>query len=285
MKEIYKYIDFRKYLSDFYQEKKLTTRHFSYRYFAQRAGIKSPVFLKQVIDGERNLTREMVEKFIPALNLNKKESLFFKHLVLFNQAKSASEKQESYSVMLSMINCIPERQLSRNQCAYFNKWYNSVIRELVCLYDFKDDFNLLASTVKPRITADEAKKAVQLLLRLKLIAKQNDGTYRQRDIAIISNDDMVALARRSFNSEMLLLAKNANQTLPQTERNISGITMGISKACYDVLLQEMAAFKERVKAIVNNDKKSTRVYQLGLQLFPLSEEIPLSSDKEKGRDL
>jgi uncharacterized protein (TIGR02147 family) len=285
MKEIYKYIDFRKYLADFYQEKKQTTRHFSYRYFAQRAGIKSPVFLKQVIDGERNLTREMVEKFILALNLNKKESLFFKNLVLFNQAKSASEKQESYSIMLSMMNYVQERQLSRNHCTYFNKWYNSVIRELVCLYDFKDDFDLIASTVKPPITADEAKKAVLLLLRLKLIVRKSDGTYRQRDMAITSNDDMVALARRSFNSEMLLLARDANQTLSQTERNVSGITMGISKACYEVLLQEMAAFKERVKTIVYNDENSTRVYQLGIQLFPLSEEISPPGKKETGRNI
>lgn len=285
MKEIFKYIDYRKYLADFYQEKKQTTRHFSYRYFALRAEIKSPVFLKQVIDGERNLTREMIDKFIPALNLNKKESIYFKNLVLFNQAKNASEKQESYSIMLSMMNCIPERQLSKNHCDYFNKWYNSVIRELVCLYDFKDDFELIASSLIPRITAIEVKKAVQLLLRLKLIVKQTDGTYRQRDVAIISNDDMVALARRSFNSEMLLLAQNANQTLPQTERNVSGITMGLSKACYEVLLQEIAAFKERVKTIVYHDEKSERVYQLGIQLFPLSEKLPSSSDQEMGKKL
>jgi len=234
MKEVYKYIDFRKYLADFYKEKKQTTRHFSYRYFAQRACIKSPVFLKQVIDGERNLTRQMIEKFIPALNLNKKESLYFKNLVLFNQAKNAHEKQESYSIMLSMMNHVPEFQLSSSHCAYFDKWFNSVI----CLYDFKDDFDLIAKTVKPQITDSESKKAVHLLLRLKLIAKQSDGTYRQRDMAIISNDDIVALARRSFNSEILLLARNANETLSQTERNISGITIGISKACYDVILRE-----------------------------------------------
>jgi uncharacterized protein (TIGR02147 family) len=281
MKEIFKYIDYRKYLADFYQDKKKTTRHFSYRYFAQRADIKSPVFLKQLIDGERNLTRKMIDKFIPALNLNKKEGLYFKNLVLFNQAKNASEKQESYSIMLSMMNYIPEHQLSSSHYTYFDKWYNSVIRELVCLYDFKDDFDLIATTVKPRITANEAKKAVQVLLRLNLIVKQSDGTYRQRDMAITSNDEMVALARRSFNSEMLLLAQNANQTLSQTERNISGITMGISRACYDVLLEEMAAFKERVKAIVYQDEKSTRVYQLSLQLFPLSEEIPKSCGNER----
>jgi uncharacterized protein (TIGR02147 family) len=276
MKKIFGYIDYRKYLADFYQEKKQTTRHFSYRFFAHRAGIKSPVFLKQVIDGERNLTSEMVEKFSIALNLNKKESIFFKNLVHFNQAKNASEKQELYSVMLSMMNFVGEHQLSEKHYNYFENWYTSVIRELVCLFNFEDDFESIAKAVIPKITANDAKKAVKLLIDLKLIAKQHDGSYRQCDTAIISNDDMVALARRSFNSEMLLLARNANDTLQKDEKNVSGITMGISKACYDVLLSEMAAFKERVKAIVAQDKNSTRVYQLAIQLFPLSEEIQIS---------
>ena len=283
MKDIFKYIDYRAFLADFYQEKKKTTRFFSYRYFADRANIKSPVFLKQVIDGERNLTRTMIEKFISALNLNKKESVFFKNLVLFNQAKEAHEKQEHYSVMLTMMDYVQEYQLKSDQYSYFDKWYTCVVRELVCIHQFNDDFAAIAAAVKPRIRPAEAKKAVQLLLRLNLLEKQ-DGHYRQTNTAITSNDDMVALARRSFNSAMLLVARDANESLPPTVRNVSGITMGISKPCYEVLLAEMAAFKERVKAIVNQDTSSAQVYQLNLQLFPLSDDVTTISSPQKGSE-
>jgi uncharacterized protein (TIGR02147 family) len=273
MKTIFKYIDYRIFLEDFYNEKKRSMHCFSYRYFAQKAGIKSPIFLKQVIDGKRNLTRRMIEQFIPALNLNKKESLFFKNLVLFNQARDAAEKQEHYSVMVSMMEYVNEHQLSADNYLYFEKWYTSVIRELICLHDFQDDHELIAGSVSPPIKTHEVKKTIALLLRLRLIARQKNGTYRQTNAAIISSDPMVALARRSFNGEMLDLARNANNALPPEERNISGITMGISKACYDVLLTEMAAFKERIKVIVNQDERSSRVYQLNLQLFPVSKNV------------
>jgi uncharacterized protein (TIGR02147 family) len=282
MQEIFKYINYRKYLADYYQEKKRSTRHFSYRYFAARAGVKSPVFFKQVIDGERNLTKVMIDKFITALGLNKKESVFFKNLVLFNQAKSASEKQECYSVLLSMMQYVQEHQISGDQYAYFEKWYNSALRELVCLYDFQDDFERIAKTVRPQITATEVKKSIRLLLRLKLIVRQKDGTYRQQDAAIISSNEMVTLSRRSFNSEMLLLARDANETASRVDRNFSGITMGISKECYEVLLTEMAAFRERVKTIVNQDKNSSRVYQLGLHLFPLCDELSSRGNQDRG---
>ena len=41
------------------------------------------------------------------------------------------------------------------------------------LGDFTEDFKALAKTVQPNITAAEAKKAVQLLLKLKLVEKTN----------------------------------------------------------------------------------------------------------------
>jgi uncharacterized protein (TIGR02147 family) len=282
MKSIFKYIDYRLYLNDYYIEKKRSMRCFSYRYFSLKAGVKSPVFLKQVIEGKRNLTRRMIDQFIPALGLNKKESLFFKNLVLFNQAKDAVEKQEHYSVMLGMMDYISEHQLPADQYLYFEKWYTSVIRELVCLYDFKDNYELIAGVVSPPINKSEVKKTIQLLLRLKLIARQKDGTYRQTNTAIISDDPMVALARRSFNSEMILLARGANDSVSMKERNISGITMGISNACYEVILTEMSAFKERIKVIVNQDEGSSRVYQLNLQLFPLSKDVASLPAKGKG---
>lgn len=272
MKPIFKYIDFRVFLDDFYNEKKKTVRTFSYRYFAQKAGIKSPIFLKQVIEGKRNLTRRMIEQFIPAVGLTKKESLFFKNLVLFNQAKNAPEKQEHYSVMISMMEYVTEHQLTSDHYRYFEHWYTSVIRELVCLYDFKNNYELIAQSVFPPIKACDVQKSIELLLRLNLVTQQGRGIYRQTDTAIISSDPMVALARRSFNSQMIDRAHNANETLSPEERNVSGITMGISKACYDVILAEVAAFKERIKVIVNQEERCSQVYQLNLQLFPLSKD-------------
>jgi uncharacterized protein (TIGR02147 family) len=273
MDKLFKYIDYRKFLLDFYNEKKKNTRYFSYRYFSNKAGIKSPVFLKQVIDGERNLTLLTLDKFISALGLNKKEGVFFRHLVQFNQAKTALEKQEHYSVMLSMMDYVNQHRLTADQYVYFDHWYNVVVRELVCLFDFRDDWDLLAQKVRPPITPKQAKESVQLLIRLNLVKKQKNGTYRQISAAITGGSDVVSLARRSFNSMMVQLARDANESLPPDRRNVSGLTVGISPACYDVLLTELSAFKERVISIVNRDEKSSRVYQFNFQLFPVSEEV------------
>jgi len=56
MESLFTYTDFRKYLADFYEEKKQTTRYFTYRYFSQKAGFKSPQPAPADQQGKRNLT-------------------------------------------------------------------------------------------------------------------------------------------------------------------------------------------------------------------------------------
>jgi uncharacterized protein (TIGR02147 family) len=280
MKPIFSYIDYREFLKDFYREKKEKTRSFSYRYFAQKAGINSPNFLKQVIESKRNLTNQTIDKFIVALQINEKEACFFRHLVLFNQSKAAVEKQDHYAVMLSMMHTVKEQRLTADQHEYYNYWYVSVIRELVCLHDFKDDYKKLAATVSPAIGLREARFAVTLLLRLGMLQKQTDGTFRQTESAILSNSEVARMAVRSFNREMLHKAETALDEIPREERNIYGVTVGLSKTCYDVLVAEMAAFRDRVVAIATGDTGSSRVYQMNLQLFPLSKDV--GTDEARG---
>lgn len=59
--EVYGYLDYRAFLADLYTAKK--ARGFSYRSFSRRAGLSSPNYLKLVIDGQRNLSAKMAERF------------------------------------------------------------------------------------------------------------------------------------------------------------------------------------------------------------------------------
>ena len=285
MKSLFEFIDYRKYLDSYYKEKKSSSRHFSYRAFARKTGINSPSFLKHVIDGKRNLTITAIEKFSSALKHTKKEAVYFKHLVLFNQAKTSSEKQEHYAVLRSMTHTVQESVLKKGQFDYFDKWYTVVIRELVCLYNFKDDYKMLAKAIVPPITPSEAKKSVELCIRLGLIERKEDGTCIQSSQAIAVDDTITSMAVRSFTQKMLESAKSALNTFDKTERNISGITLGISKATYDVLAAEIDAFKDRVKEIVNRDEQSSQVYQLNVSLFPVSIDTDDFKDTEGGKEV
>lgn len=284
MRSLFEYLDYRKFLADYYAFKKKANRTFSYRVFNVKAGISSPVFLKLVIDGKRNLGLSSIEKFIIALGLNKREGLYFKKLVLFDQTETPEEKQELYRALRSMRGTVSEKSLTSTQYDYFSNWYNAVIREIVTLYNFKDDFQLLAKTVRPEITCNEAKASVELLLKLKLLKKTSIGTYEQVNTAIVAEGDIGLIAIRHFNRCMLLNALKAIDEVEIGNRHISGLTMGISKQMHLIIRNEIETFKERIVKLVNQDRKSIGVYQLNVQFFPLSKnknEIKLLSKVSK----
>ena len=282
MKAIFEYIDYRKYLADYYQSKKENAHYFSYRYFAQKIRVNSPSFLKHVIDGQRNLTRQMAERFCKALGLSSKEKIYFCNLVLFNQAKTSAEKQEHYSVLRSMAGLVKESVLTSDQFEYFSTWYTPVLRELICLHDFKNDYQAIASMLSPPIEPSQSKAAIDLLLRLKLVEIQNDGSYRQTSAAVVVDSSVKSVAVRSFTRAMIDLSKTALDTFDRKIRHISGITMGISPETYDILAAEIEAFKDRIKIIVNQDTTSNRIYQFTVSLFPLSEPVKRESTDPRG---
>jgi uncharacterized protein (TIGR02147 family) len=285
MQSIFEFIDYRQFLSEYYLNKKATSKYFSYRYFSQKIGLNSPSFLKAVIEGKRNLTRPMLERFCKALNFKEKESLYFKNLVFFNQAKTSAEKQEYYLALTSMVEGVRESLLNSDQFEVFSNWYIPVIRELVCLFDFKNDYSALASLTKPPIQPIEAKAAVELLLRLNMLERNSDK-FTQVSPAMIADSSVTSLAIRSFTQTMIDRSKEALNSMDKKNRHISGITMGISPETYEVLTSEIEAFKNRIKVIVNNDTASSRIYQMTLSLFPVSEDV-LSKGKmeDKGMQL
>ena len=71
MKPIYEYMDYRNTCA-FCLRRKSSNIHSIRIGFFSKAGFKSPNFLKLVIDGNRNLTKESVFKVIKAFNLNKR---------------------------------------------------------------------------------------------------------------------------------------------------------------------------------------------------------------------
>ena len=79
---------------------------------------------------------------------------------------------------------------------------------------------------------------------------------------------------------MINLMHTSLMNLDANQRNISGITLGCSKATYDVLSAEITAFKDRLKTIINQDKKSSRVYYLNIGLFPVTDDLKQSGGEE-----
>jgi uncharacterized protein (TIGR02147 family) len=138
------------------------------------------------------------------------------------------------------------------------------------MHGFKDDYHDLAKKVNPPIKPKEAKKAVLVLEKLGLIIKRKDGTFRVSDKTITAGKEIVQLGLQNFHLQTLDLAKIALQDLPKDKRNISGLTLGISRKTYDAMCKEIESFQARLLAMAEADGEATNVYQLNFHFFPVS---------------
>jgi uncharacterized protein (TIGR02147 family) len=117
------------------------------------------------------------------------------------------------------------------------------------------------------------------LVRAKLLKKDRNGNYRQTDRSIsMGSVDAVPVAARDMQRQMGEFAiKSLN--LPLSERDMSGITMGLTQRAYDRIRKEIADFRRRVIAIASEDEDTEQVYRMNIQLFPMSEKL----NGKKGR--
>jgi uncharacterized protein (TIGR02147 family) len=272
MEKIYTYNDYRKYLKDYYNHHKTKTNYFSFRYFSQRAGFGSPSYLKFVINGDRNLKPESVEKFVTALNLTGKEAAYFRTLVNFNQAGTEALKNKYFKELIACSAGTNFKKLDDKQYEFYSKWYHSAIRELVTLSDFQEDPAWIARRLRPPIRTTDVKKSLKLLKELGLIKYNSGHRLVQSDPVITTGDEVVSLSVRNFHRQMIGLAAEAIERIPREKREISSITVGISQKSLESIKARITAFEDELLETIEKDQdKSCSIYQLNFQFFPLAD--------------
>lgn len=266
---VFDYTDYRKYLLDYYLDQKAKDPAFSFRFFAKKAGYNSSGMYKDIVNGRTNITPEFVAKLSVGCGHREAEKEYFAAMVLFNQAEKTDEKKGYFTRMMCFYNSKAHR-VDAAQHEFYSKWYFSAIRDLLACGDFGNDYGRIAATLQPKIKPHQAKKALKVLSKLGLIQRNEEGFYKAVDKLITTGDEVHSLNVKSFQSGMMDLAKSALEDIPKKHRNISTLTFSISKEVYNEIESEVIAFRKKILGIVEKGEHMDRVYQLNLQLFPLT---------------
>jgi uncharacterized protein (TIGR02147 family) len=274
MLDILPYTDYRKFLSDYYADHKRNSPGFSYQSFASKAGFPNRGFLYNVITGRKSLSKSSAVKLSQAMKLTSTEADYFENLVSFTQAKNLRERNYFFEKLNAIKSTKPGsaavREIRKDQHDFYSTWYLSAIRSLIDMHPVKDNYEWLAKNVYPPIRPKEARKAVELLQKLGMIKKGRDGTFAVVDKAITAGKEIVQLGILNFQRQTTELALKAIQDLPRDKRNISGLTMGISRKTYEAVCTEIAAFQSKLQALAEHDNEADNVYQLNFHFFPIS---------------
>ena len=129
MKDIVEYTDYRKYIQDYYDERKRSSV-FSWQEFARKAGFSSAVFLKYVCEGKKNLSLGSAGSVANAMGLVGFEQTYFVLMVSYAHAKGDAAKRAAFEERCALAQAHKVRVLGREEFDYYKSWKNSVIREL-----------------------------------------------------------------------------------------------------------------------------------------------------------
>ena len=268
MKPIIEYESYRAYMQDFYDQRKRCSA-FSWREFSRLAGFSSPIYLKLVCEGKSNLSQIGVERVAVAMGLAGYELVYFRSLVAFDQAKKDADKKRAYEGMMEIANAHKVRVLDSVAFAFYESWKNSVLRELAANMPGAKPSDL-ARLCYQKISAEEVKDTLAFLVKAGLLKKTSENSYEQSEKSVKVSGEAMPVAVRAMHRQMAEFAVKAVDEIPPTERNITGLTLGLTGRAYQRIVTELDSFRRKIIAIATEEDGMDQVYRLNLQLFPLT---------------
>lgn len=266
--DVFDYLDYRAFLRDRYVEGK--ARGLSYRSFSRRAGLRSPNFLKRVIDGERNLSSNTASRFAKALGLDAEATAYFLDLVRFNQATTTTERNAGYARLTGFRRYRKARPLDLAHAAYHSTWYLPAIRELASRQDFRDDPTWIASVLLPPISKSDAAEALEVLLELGLLVRGRDGRVSQGEPLVSTGPETRGLHIANYHRMMMERATESMDQIAAGDRDISSLTVCVGDDGLRRLKERIQRFRRELLELSSLEDDPQQVVQVNFQLFPLS---------------
>ena len=281
MKEIVEYTDHRKFIQDYYDERKRSSA-FTWREFARDAGFTSPVYLKYVCEGKKNLSLGAAGSVANAMGLAGFESTYFVLMVSYAHAKGDAAKRAAFEERCALARAHRVHVLGNEEFDYFKSWKNPVLREMAPHMPGAKPLDM-AHACKQKISATEVSETLDFLVRAGLLKKDKDGNYHQTEKSVSMGPvDAVPVAARDMQRQMGEFAVKALD-MPLSERDMSGLTLGLTHHAYERIRKEIADFRRRIVAIATEEDETEQVYRLNLQLFPMTERLE-KKNEEKGEE-
>lgn len=266
--DIYQFTHFRKYLDEYQVARAEVEPSFNRTEICNLLGLeKSRSYFADVLRGKK-VSPRMVAKFIEILGLEGKDARYFETMVNLDQAKNDTLRK-AYMDELLALNPNPQHILNPDAYEYYNHWYNSALFAILDAMDVTDDLAPVQKRIFPRVTLGKLKDSLELLKRLGLARKNEQGFWKPTRESISSGPYNNAELIKQYQLQCFELSKQALITPPKAANVMSTLTFSISSEAYKQLEAELQEFKAKMRQIISEDKaKADGVYQLNLHLFP-----------------
>jgi uncharacterized protein (TIGR02147 family) len=269
---IFKYLDFRDFLQDWFAWRREDEPDFSMRTFLGKVshGLSSSGILSAILKGKRNLSPALKLKVLRALSLKDKEAQYFNLLVDFNQAKGMEEKNQLFQ-QLSRFRESKAQLVSEEQYGFYSKWYYLVVWCYFGMNQREKNPHAIAKHIQPSITQAQVEEAIQKLLGWGLIKKTANG-YATTESHISTEAEVRDMVAHHHHKEFIAMADRMLDETPPSRRQYQTLVFSVSPSTFETVKERMVAFQEELRELLSRDKAEDTICALTMQLFPHTRE-------------
>lgn len=226
---------------------------YSLRAFSRSLGMDSST-VSAVLKGKRPLTIKTAQKIVDGLGITNPAEA--QKLVMGTFSIVKSEKLFNYT------------ELALENAEAISSWQHFAILALLEIKDFKGQERGISERLN--IPFGIVSECLSRLEKLGLITKKNDRWHLTgRNMTTPSQIPSAAL--REGHRQVILKAIHSLESDPVHLRDISGITMAVSKSRLAEAKSLIQDFRRQLSAFMEVGNRDA-VYRLNIQLFPLSQE-------------
>lgn len=281
------YTDFRQYLRDFYDYKVRAHRDsyssYTYKTFSASADVRSPNYLKLIIDGERNLSSVTAKKFARAMGLDRESTDEFWLLVQYGQALDPLERNRHLRALneFRLKRRLKNGEVTSERIEGAPRWVSWALHSMADVAGADFSIDGLRELLMGKVSADDIRKSLQQLfdsgaLQLdpqtgrvkKGIVPPTRSDQREGD-----QDEIPPDMIRKIQAELMYLGMESLLSGQTQEREIGTLTVCLTEPEFEKLRFELRHLRKRIlkDALIERERSpGDRVYQFNIQLFPLT---------------
>ncbi|NDB55317.1 TIGR02147 family protein [archaeon] len=192
-------------------------------------------------------------------------------VVNYNQEQDADRKIELFHQVMKEKDKKGMSHLEQEQFNFLSQWHYVAIYVLVDMEEFSSDPEWITSKLRKKITTSNVEKAINDLIKIRLLEFDTEKGLRQTKGALDTTDEIMNMAVIPYHRNMINLALNYLEEGDWSLREFNGGTLPMNPKTLDILKTKIREFRREVNEMTDNLDNVSDVYQFNLQLFPLTE--------------
>lgn len=255
--------DYRDVLRSEYARRRDRNPAYSLRAFARDLDIAYSR-LNEVVNAKRGISVKAALRLAAKLGLNETETQIFVAQVESCHGRSSVSRASAKERVEALREQSKHSALQVDVFETIAHWYHYAILELPAVQGFKPDPEWVSERLG--ISKQEAKGAIDRLLRLGLLKETAKGFAPARDFTF-STSDIPSNGLKKHHEQILKKATDAIHFQDVHERDLSAVTVAINGADIPKAKEMTKTFRRQFMRELERNPKRDAVYTLAIQFF------------------